>query len=496
MNILGKNRGFNTIRWRMMFGYVLLTLVGFGVVLILTTQAIRNYLINQRVREMQNSMSVMTQAVTYDFSQQNSEALYKASVRYAIQYGGHMLILDHNGVAQTDSSSVLNGKRLTNKSVSEVLWNGKLQDEMMVSYLPEDSEEHDETLKPMQWLSKQFSRKKSTVYYVQAIRRDDQTIGAVLFSADIQDVLDRVGELSGQITVIMLAVLIAAALLSILLTSSLTKPIGELTHVIRRMSRGEFNQRVKISGTKELMDLGRTFNDMSERIEQTDRVRSEFISSASHEIKTPLATMKILVETLLYQEKMDEGMTREFLGDIDKEINRLNAVITDLLRLVQADKSGEAVQADFETIDLKGVCSDTVERLVPIAQQRNIQLTADLKSARMRGNAVKLEQAVFNLVDNAIKYTNEGGTVSVFCSTEGKECVLRIRDTGIGIPKEDLNKIFERFYRVDKARARSTGGTGLGLSIVERMIKIHDGTIQVESEENQGTTFMIRFPAI
>ena len=492
---MGKNRGFNTIRWRMMFGYVLLTLIGFGVVFLLTTQVIRNYLINQRVREMQNSMNMITNAVAYDFSQQNSEALHAASVRYAIQYGGHMLILDHNGVTQVDSSSVFNGRRLTNRSVAEVLWNGKLQDEMMISYLPETTEESEEPLKPMQWLAKQFSRRKSTVYYVQAIRQDDKTIGAVLFSADIQDVLDRVGELSGQITIIMLAVLLAAAFLSILLTGSLTKPIVELTQVIRRMSRGELNQRVKISGTKELMDLGKTFNDMSERIEQTDRVRSDFISSASHEIKTPLATMKILVESLLYQETMDEGMTREFLGDIDKEINRLNAVITDLLRLVQADKSGEDVQADFETIDLKDVCKDTIERLVPIAQKRNIQVIANLKSTRMRGNAVKLEQAVFNLVDNAIKYTNDGGKVSVFCKTEGRECVLRIQDTGIGIPKEDLNKIFERFYRVDKARARSTGGTGLGLAIVERMIKIHEGSIEVESEENQGTTFTIRFPA-
>ncbi len=495
MHNLKKYGGINTIRWRMMLGFVAITLIGFGIVLLLTTQIIRNYLVGQRLREMQNAVNIMTNSISYDYSQQNSDELYTAAVKYAGQYSGHMIVLDENGVVQVDSSSTWNGRRITNEAVADVLWGGQKTREMKQQFDVNIANEPS-TGAFKSWWQERFPPKTTTVYYVQAIQDQEQTVGAVLFSAQIQDVLDRVGSLTNQITLVMVITIGALIILSAILANSLTRPIAELTTVIRRMGRGELTQRVKLSGSKELADLGKTFNDMSEQLEQTDRVRSEFVSSASHEIKTPLATMKILVETLLYQDPLDEGMAREFLGDIDKEINRLNAVITDLLRLVQADKTGEELTANFKTIDLKDICEDAVKRLYPIAQKRNIALSADLHAAKMKGDAIKLDQALFNLIDNAIKYTNEGGRVFVSCVTEGKNCVFSVTDTGIGIPEQDISKVFERFYRVDKARARTTGGTGLGLAIVERMVKLHQGEISVESEENVGTTFTVIFPGI
>lgn len=490
-----KHTGISTIRWRMMLGFIAITLIGFGIVLLLTTQIIRNYLIGQRMREMQNAVNVITNSISYDYAQQNSTELHTAAIKYAGQYSGHMIILDENGVVQVDSSSTWNGRRITNAAVADVLWGGMKSRDMKQQFKMDDIDEVNIGKFQERWQNI-FPTQTTTVYYVQAIQDQDKTIGAVLFSAQIQDVINQVSTITGQIALIMVITMGALMVLSAILARSLTKPITELTTVIRRMGRGELTQRVKLSGSKEVADLGKTFNDMSEQLEQTDRVRSEFVSSASHEIKTPLATMKILVETLLYQEPLDEGMAREFLSDTDKEINRLNAVITDLLRLVQADKTGEELTANFKTMELKDICEDTIKRLTPIAQDRNIELLTDFHGAKMKGDTIKLEQAILNLVDNAIKYTNEGGRVYVSCKTEGKNCVFTVRDTGIGIPEQDLDKIFERFYRVDKARARTTGGTGLGLSIVERMIKLHHGEITVASEENIGTTFTVVFPGL
>ena len=230
---------------------------------------------------------------------------------------------------------------------------------------------------------------------------------------------------------------------------------------------------------------------MSEQIEAHDRVRDEFVSNASHELKTPLSTMKLLSESILYEENPDPALMKEFFQDVNHEVDRLSRVITDLLRLVQIDETESKVQA--VPVRLDAVAHRVLDRLQPLADKKGIALRAALQEATVAGDAMRLEQVATNLIENALKYTDEGH-VEVRVLTSGEEALLRIADTGIGIPEDAQTHVFERFYRVDKARSRGTGGTGLGLAIVERVVALYNGYVEVESKLGEGSTFTVHLP--
>ena len=232
---------------------------------------------------------------------------------------------------------------------------------------------------------------------------------------------------------------------------------------------------------------------MTVKLETTEKARNEFVSNASHELKTPLTSMKVLTESLLHSEHFDEGLTREFLSDINFEIDRLTALVTDLLLLTQMDKQSTAFV--FEDVNLGDVMERALKNLVMLAKSKEITIDAAINNeCIVRGDNMRLYQMVTNLTDNAIKYTPEGGHIRVSLDAFEDAAYLRVQDNGIGIPKEDIDHIFDRFYRVDRARARDAGGTGLGLSIVYQIVELHGGTIEVQSEEGRGTLFTVRLP--
>ena len=232
---------------------------------------------------------------------------------------------------------------------------------------------------------------------------------------------------------------------------------------------------------------------MSDRLGQLDKSRNQFVSNASHELKTPLSTMKILIETILYQDPLDPGMTKEFLNDVNKEIDRLNRIVSDLLTLVNIDSGGMKLNA--AELDIRDLLLEQVKRLAPLARENGIELDCAAREAvEVFGDSLKLQQVLYNVIDNAIKYTPRGGEVHAELTRSGKRAIIRISDSGIGIPAADLPHIFDRFYRVDKARSRATGGTGLGLSIVKQIVQLHGGTITATSEENAGSAFTIDLP--
>lgn len=463
-------------------GYLLITLIGFAIILVSVSGIVENYLVNQRVNEQTQSVNQIAWAVE-DYVQEGEAALlYNMAVEYSQRLDGRVLILDANGVVQVDSLSTLNGRSPDYSEINAVLF-GK--ESSAYGF-------HKAVLSASGWWESIFPREEWTVYYVSAIGEPGEGLGAVLFSASIQDVKDSVQNIRAQLLLIIAIVGAGIITVASLTAKSITRPITDLTRIIRRMSRGEWNLRAKVAGKTEVDELGRSFNDMSERLENTERFRSEFVSNASHEIKTPLASMKILIESLLCQDTLDEGITREFLGDVNKEIDRLSVVVSDLLEMVRLDQNEDTLKPQLT--ELSELCSEAVKRMQPIAEQKGIRLETVLPSVMAQVDPVKMEQVIFNLVDNAVKYTDGAGTVVVSLSADGDDAVIAISDEGIGIPQKDIPHIFERFYRVDKARSRDTGGTGLGLSIVERIVRQHGGKIDVVSRENQGTTFYVRIP--
>ena len=246
-------------------------------------------------------------------------------------------------------------------------------------------------------------------------------------------------------------------------------------------------------GSGELRELAENYNTMAAQLERLDKTRSQFVSNASHELKTPLTTMKIMLETVMYQPDMPEELRREFMQDMNHEIDRLTGIVTDLLTLTRVD--GDKNGMKQEPVNMSDLTEEVLRMLAPAAEKRGQHLESNIEPGlQMMGDRARLNQILYNLTDNAIKYSPDGGRIAVSLRAETEGLVWRVRDNGVGIPPEDQEHIFERFYRVDKARSRETGGTGLGLSIVKQLVSMHGGTITVHSEPNRGSEFKVVFP--
>ena len=224
---------------------------------------------------------------------------------------------------------------------------------------------------------------------------------------------------------------------------------------------------------------------------ELERTQREFVSNVSHELRTPLAAIKLMVETLIATPR--EPPARElFLPQIQAEVERVIALVEDLLELARTEAGSFRLRR--ERVDLSAVVEGVLRTLCPRAARARIELRSSLQPAFVDGDAARLTQVVVNLVDNALKYTPSGGGVDVGIDVDERSVRLMVRDTGEGIPYNDLPHVFERFYVVDRSRARELAGTGLGLSIVKQVIEAHGGEVEAESELGTGSTFVCRFP--
>ena len=235
------------------------------------------------------------------------------------------------------------------------------------------------------------------------------------------------------------------------------------------------------------------FNKMVNRMRILDESRQEFVSNVSHELKTPLTSMKVLADSLVGQQGIPEELYQEFMGDITAEIDRENKIITDLLSLVKMDK--KAADVNITHMDINQLLEDILKRLRPIADKRNIDLILDcFRPVEADVDEVKFTLAISNLVENGIKYNVDDGWVRVSLDADHKYFYVTVADSGMGIPEDSIERIFERFYRVDKSHSKEIGGTGLGLAITKSSIAMHHGAIKVFSREGEGTTFSVRIP--
>lgn len=332
-------------------------------------------------------------------------------------------------------------------------------------------------------------------YYAVCVKNAEakETLGALVLVSDVSAMMRSLYSLQKQMILIFGIITACVLIFSLFFSHIITKPIQTLTGGIRKMAKGDFSSRVSVKGSGELRQLALAFNSMSEQIESLDNSRNQFVSNASHELKTPLATMKIMIESLIYQPDMEKELRIEFMTDIDKEIDRLTAIVSDLLTLVRMDSNN--VKLTRESLSLAAIVKETEHRLLPIAEKRSQKISLTLADpCDMYADKSKLTQVVYNLMENAVKYTQEGGQIRVSLQRTGRDARLVVSDNGPGIAREYLPYIFDRFYRVDKARSRETGGTGLGLSIVHQLIVLHSGTIRVESEPGKGTSFIVELP--
>ncbi len=439
----------------------------------LLTGLVSSTLYQQRTRQDSLSVERLAASAAPFFASAQMDALYEILSTAAGELEGRLLVVSPDGKVQLDTFSLLDGTRLSLPEIAQVM-NGDVSHAYGIYAVEGGSGEY-------------------AALCAARMVSSGQTVGALLLSTPVTELRSAIVTVEKQLLTVFMGTAAAALIAALIFAVTLTRPVKALTSTIRRMGKGDLSARVKVRGTGEMRELAESYNAMAEKIENFDRSRSQFVSNASHELKTPLATMKILLENLIYQPDMPQELQAEFMQDMNHEIDRLTGIITDLLTLTQMDSHDTALH--LEEVDLSALTEETLHTLRPIADKAGQRIACQLApQVRLFADRAKLTQVIYNLTDNAIKYTPEGGEIRVSLASRGREAVLTVSDNGIGIPEKDQAHIFDRFYRVDKARSRATGGTGLGLSIVRQLVQLHGGEITLTSAPEKGSTFTVTLP--
>jgi len=300
-----------------------------------------------------------------------------------------------------------------------------------------------------------------------------------------------IASLQRNILSITLVLEVAVILFSVFFSSRFSHRMKRIRTSMRIIRSGDYSHKVKVGGRDELTLLGDEFNDLTEKLNTSEGKRRQFVSDASHELKTPLASIKLLSDSIL-QNEMDMDTVKEFVGDIGNEAERLNRMSSKLLSLSRIESMDDA---DSEIINIIPTAERVVRMLSSIAQKSNVEIIKDFhKDSPVLIPEDDLYQILFNLAENGIKYNVPGGKLTISLTRQEDDAVITVADTGVGIPDDAIPHLFERFFRVDKARSRKSGGSGLGLSIVQSMVEKNGGSIHVESIQQQGSTFTVTFP--
>ena len=326
----------------------------------------------------------------------------------------------------------------------------------------------------------------------QPVLYRNQIIGAVyVYDYDTQQA-SLLKDLQNNLMRISVGIAILVVCVSLAFSRGLTRRLDSLLTAIRGVREGAYNQRAVLSGHDEYTQIAGEFNDLVDRLQETENARRRFVSDASHELKTPLAAIRLLTDSILQNENIDGATVREFVSDIGQEAERLSRITEDLLRLTRLDSG---VAETPERVEISPVLERVVKMLRPVADEKDVSIvTARSDGAAAAATPGEIHQILYNLMENAVKYNRRGGFVRVSVDMGEETATITVEDNGIGIPAEDLPRVFERFYRVDKARSRAAGGTGLGLSIVRDTVSRRGGVVRAEGAPGGGTRFIVTLP--
>lgn len=421
-----------------------------------------------QVVELDNQVEILGRhLVNYGYLENNSQDTIRAELlQFANLHGGRMIVIDSQFTVILDSSDYSSGKYLVAKEVIKA-FKGKV--------------------------TKNVDKKSGFAEVVRPVRTDNgDVIGAIIATmamTSIDNDIAYIRRISGVLTIIVISLGFGASMAIAVL---MTKPITRITKEINQVVSFDDAKLVESSYT-ETEEIVESFNKLQARLKMLDESRQDFVSNVSHELKTPITSVKVLADSLNMQEDVPIEVYKEFMEDIAKEIDRENAIITDLLSMVNMDKGGSSL--NITTVNVNEMLELIVKRLGPIARQSEVDLILESRrQVTAKIDEVKMMQAITNLVENAIKYNRQPGWVKVVLDADHQFMTIDISDSGIGIPEEAIEHIFERFYRVDKSHSREIGGTGLGLPITRKVIILHRGSITVDSVLDEGTMFTVRVP--
>lgn len=426
-----------------------------------------------RTTEVQTQVRIIADhLITYNYMLDNSSDVVNAELlQLSNLYDGRVLIIDSGLKIIKDTYAVSEGKTLISEGIIKCLkGEGASNSHKDTGYI--------EIIVPIE---EKLEDNKSRV------------VGAMLTSVSTDSIMNGYEYIRSRAFLLELVAMVVIFGFALLLSRKMLKPFEKITDAINDVKNGFTDEPISVTDYIETEHIGDAFNQMMGRMKVLDDSRQEFVSNVSHELKTPLASMKVLADSLLTQEDVPAELYREFMTDIAAEIDRENKIITDLLSLVKMTRTSADI--NIEPVDINAVLELLLKRLGPIALRAEVKLIFESRrpvSAEV--DEVKLTLALSNLVENGIKYNNKGGWVKVILDADHQYFTVEVSDSGVGIPQESIEHIYERFYRVDKSHSKEIGGTGLGLAITRSAILMHRGSITVSSEEGVGTIFTVKIP--
>ena len=461
---------FKSLRFRIL---IILIILGIVPSVIVTETVIENYeekAIENRISNIENQCEILCNLLIKEnyLNDTSSQTVNSKLELLANIYGGRILIVDRAFQIVKDTYGVDEDRTLVSQKVVKCF-----RGEQAVHY---DSE-------------------SQKVILAVPVKSPDvkQIQGAMMLMASSSEIAATITELEQKGILIIGIIVVLAVFLGYVLSTILVKPFARVTKAIEDLTDGYQNEEISVPDYTETALITDAFNKMLSRMKVLDESRQEFVSNVSHELKTPMTSMKVLADSLVGQQGVPEELYQEFLSDITAEIDRENKIITDLLSLVKMDK--KSTDVNIVNMNINQLLENILKRLRPIADQRKIDLILDsFRPVDADVDEVKFTLAISNLVENGIKYNVDEGWVRVTLDADHKFFYVTVADSGLGIPEDSLDRIFERFYRVDKSHSREIGGTGLGLAITRSSVAMHHGTIRVFSKEGEGTTFTVRIP--
>ena len=323
---------------------------------------------------------------------------------------------------------------------------------------------------------------------------EKKVTGAIVVTASTENISSLMDRVYGSTQLFLLCMAVVIIVFSMAAVHFVVRPFKRLLASLERVSYGDLDADITEDAYSETSQLSLAVQKSLRRLKAVDQSRQEFVSNVSHELKTPITSIRVLADSLMSMEEGPVELYREFMADISDEVDRENQIISDLLTLVKMDKSAQS-QMNIMQVNINEELELILKRLRPIAKRSNVELIFEsIREVTADVDRVKFSLAVTNLVENAVKYNVDSGWVRVTLDADHKYFYIRVADSGIGIPQDCIDHIFERFFRVDKARSREVGGTGLGLAITKNVIQMHHGIIDAESAPGEGTTFSVRIP--
>lgn len=481
-DIKSKIKSLRSLKMRI---FILLLVVGLVPSCYMQYGILQNYetrAISVRTSEVQAQLKIIANhLITYNYLQDTSSPVINAELEQLSNlYGGRVLIISGNLKVVKDTYGISEGKTIISEEVVKCF-----RGESMSNYDAELG--YIEMTIPISETVNTELKETGTEETKEVVR------GVMLIGISCDTIHMTMDILSNKANILLLIMMLIIFGGALLLADFMVRPFERVTASINEVAEGFSDKAISVPDYAETVHIIDAFNQLLARMKVLDDSRQEFVSNVSHELKTPITSMKVLADSLLAQEDVPAELYREFMEDIAAEIDRENKIITDLLSLVKMDK--KATEMNITEVSMNELTEVILKRLRPIARKRDIEVTFEsIRPVRATVDEVKISLVISNLVENAVKYNKENGWVKVVLDADHQFFTLTVSDSGVGIPQESIDHIYERFYRVDKSHSREIGGTGLGLAITRSAVLMHRGSIRVESTPGDGTSFIVKIP--